>query len=144
MQSDEPAVIAEQVGAADMPLQDSPFVKALYHASRFLVLRNKSCDLYTRCAVRVRMMLLFAISDRGLCFVVRMWCCCELVFAIKFGKTPLLAGPNSFSGADSSCLDADCWSKDDKNKIMQYITTQTSFKEVDEQIKTYRTMFINA
>lgn len=124
VQSADPAVISAQVGSSNLPLNQCPFVKALQHAQGFVVVRNSVVDLYDR-----------------------LWCVCELVFALKAGLVPQktrIAGSNEFSSGTSSCLVAECWSREDKQKILQYIVDSSSYAEVDTQIQTIRGYFSKA
>ena len=66
---------------------------------------------------------------------------CELVFAIKFGlvkQKTRIVGRKAFAANSASCLEADCWSSDDKKKIMEYINNESSVEMVDQQIVDFR------
>jgi len=129
MQSDDPKVIAEEVGTQDggngmanFDAHPPPFVVALSWADEFLVVRNKRCDIYTR----------------G-------WCALEAFYAIKFGffddkeGKVIVVGPTDgqWGGpTNKNALDAKCsWPQDEKD-IIAHLTAQAEHlaalqKEID-------------
>ena len=123
----------------EVPLEDSPFVRALQYATWFVVVRNLNTDLYSR-----------------------IWCVCELMFAMKIGfttnnndtsrldfdeeddaaankKVTIVVGPNVFSQSQTSCVDAHAANERDKIKILADLP-QSGFSvdEVDELVHSYR------
>ena len=128
--------VAQQL---EVPLEDSPFVRALQYATWFVVVRNLNTDLYSR-----------------------IWCVCELVFAMKIGftrnnndasrldddeeddaaankKVTIVVGPNVFSQSQTSCVDAEAANERDKIKILADLP-QSGFSvdQVDELVHSYR------
>eukprot|EP00035_Acanthoeca_spectabilis_P028826 m.472255 g.472255 ORF g.472255 m.472255 type:complete len:727 (-) comp32385_c0_seq1:348-2528(-) len=98
LQSDDPAVVAQQIGAVDAPLNDAPFTRALRHARELLVVRNSTVDIYSR-----------------------LWCVCEVYFAHTYGLAPehtKVVGSDSFAGVITSCLDAKCRDRSDRVRIL--------------------------
>jgi len=80
----------------DKPLENAPFVQALSKAKEFLVIRNKSSDLYSR-----------------------IWCVCELVFAKQFKLVPAktkIVGPEWSSSKTLSVEYAEAHSETDRKK----------------------------
>lgn len=122
LMQDDNRKIKLQVGCQDTSLEDSPFVQALKCASTFVVVRNSHTDLYSR-----------------------IWCVCELIFAMKLGLVPsktLVTGPDSFSNSKISCLDAKSFDPYDKARIQTFLLTKHKFHEIDEMIRMFRKQHI--
>eukprot|EP00038_Savillea_parva_P008111 m.174846 g.174846 ORF g.174846 m.174846 type:complete len:284 (+) comp13880_c0_seq1:133-984(+) len=105
--------VADQIGH---DIATVPFVQALRAANTMLVVRSKNKDLYTR-----------------------MWCVCELVFAIKVCKVDSVrvCGPNTFAESTVSCTEAQCRPAD-KERIMKVLLEHSSVKEMDAVIGDLR------
>ena len=103
----------------EMPLAQSPFVRALKSADSYLVVRNSRTDLYSR-----------------------IWCICEIMFAKKFKFIPnkiQITGPSGFTTTRVSCLDAGSYDPIGKEKIIrELLVTKGARAEIDEYIKTFR------
>ena len=103
----------------EMPLAESPFVRALIRADSFLVVRNFRTDLYSR-----------------------IWCICEIMFAKKYNVIPnktQITSPDGFSTTNVSCLDAKSFCPDDRDKIlMELLVKKGSRAEVDKYINKFR------
>eukprot|EP00035_Acanthoeca_spectabilis_P023759 m.450816 g.450816 ORF g.450816 m.450816 type:complete len:1817 (-) comp20053_c0_seq1:49-5499(-) len=98
IQSDDPAVIAQQIGPADAPLGDAPFARAMKHAREMLIVRNHTVDIYSR-----------------------LWCVCEVYFAHTYGLAPdhtKVVGSDTFAGVITTCLDAKCRDRGDRVRIL--------------------------
>jgi len=111
--------IKDQV-QGDGNLETSPFVLALKEADFFVVLRNSNTDLYTR-----------------------IWCVCELLFAMKFGLVPnrtLITGPETFANTETTCLEAESSVVEDKVQILEYLELNYGAEDVDEKIREFRKM----
>ena len=118
VQSDDPAAVSAQVGDASAPLEESPFVRALSRADQYLVVRNAQRDICTR-----------------------LWCGCELTFAHQYGLWPnktRIAGPQTFTDATSGVLDGQCFSQDDRKKILAYIEGNKLQRDISEHIRQLR------
>jgi len=91
----------ESLLSESIPIEQSPFVLALQHASMFVVVRNWVTDLYSRS-----------------------WCVCELHFALRAGLIPsatYIAGPNAFLNSTSSCLEAKASRTSDQKRIQNIL-----------------------
>merc|ERR1740136_266826 len=103
----------------EMPLAQSPFVRALRSADIFLVVRNSRTDLYSR-----------------------IWCICEVMYAKELNFIPnktQITGPDGFSTTNVSCLDAKSFSPEDKEKIIrELLAKKGSRAEVDKYIDEFR------
>ena len=103
----------------NVPLAESPFIKAIKRADTFVVVRNSSTDLYTR-----------------------IWCVCELIFARKYGLFPEkthVTGTDEFSHLQTSCLDAHASFATDKAKILKTLLTEHNHEDIDNFIHQLRT-----
>ena len=106
--------IKAQLGLGNIPLHQSPFVRALKTANNYLVVRNRNTDLCER-----------------------IWVICEFMYARKFNFIPdktIIAGPNCFEHTKISCLDAKSFDKEDKAKILKKLLTKHKYTEIDEFI----------
>jgi len=104
--------ITTQLGSDEIPLDQSPFVRALREAEGYLIVRNSNQDL---CA--------------------RVWCICEFMYAKEYGFIPHkthVTGPGTFSKSETSCLEASSYSRKDKAKIMTHLLKKHSFEEIDD------------
>lgn len=113
-------VIKAQVGGSDPSLRASPFVQALEKADFFLVVRNSFGDLYSR-----------------------IWCVCELMFAMEFNLVPsrtYITGPDDFADSTGGCLEAEASVEEDKEKILQHLTATLGREKVDERIQEFRNL----
>merc|ERR1740124_1613941 len=103
----------------EMPLAQSPFVRALRSADIFLVVRNSRTDLFSR-----------------------IWCICEVMYAKEHNFSPKktqISGPVGFSTSNVSCLDAKSFSPEDKKKILRELLTEKGSRaEIDRYIKEFR------
>eukprot|EP00443_Scrippsiella_acuminata_P044682 CAMPEP_0115285424 /NCGR_PEP_ID=MMETSP0270-20121206/61415_1 /TAXON_ID=71861 /ORGANISM="Scrippsiella trochoidea, Strain CCMP3099" /LENGTH=335 /DNA_ID=CAMNT_0002702429 /DNA_START=46 /DNA_END=1054 /DNA_ORIENTATION=+ len=111
------AQIAAQI---DVPIDQSPFIRALEQADYFLVVRNGEVDLYTR----------------G-------WCIAEVICAIRCGLVPertLVGGDETFAASTSTCLDFKCYDRRDRLKLMRYILDRSEhdIDRVDSMIADFR------
>lgn len=100
----------------EKPLEKAPFVQALSKATEFLVIRNKSSNLYSR-----------------------IWCVCELIFAKEFdlvpGKTKIV-GPDWCSGKSLSVKYADAHSETDRKRILKYLLYNfRGYAVIDEDVE---------
>lgn len=98
IQSDDPTVVAQQIGPPDAPLSDAPFARAMQHARELLVVRNDTVDIYSR-----------------------LWCVCEVYFAHTYGLAPnhaKVVGSDAFADVVTSCLDAKCRDLGDRIRIL--------------------------
>eukprot|EP00035_Acanthoeca_spectabilis_P015528 m.310368 g.310368 ORF g.310368 m.310368 type:complete len:107 (+) comp16378_c0_seq3:759-1079(+) len=91
MQSDDPAMVAQQIGAVDAPLTDAPFSRAIQHAREILVVRNDMVDVYSR-----------------------LWC---HMYGLAPNHTKVV-GSDAFAGVMTSCLDAKCRDRGDRVRIL--------------------------
>jgi hypothetical protein len=106
-----------------VPMEESPFVRALRRATWFVVVRNSQVDLYSRA-----------------------WCVAELYFAHQFGFTmnkrnskTLVIGPDNFSHLRTSCVNAQASDPRDKYKIIRaLLQDQGNLKAIDELVLQYR------
>lgn len=102
----------------EMPLDQSPFVRALKDADNFLIVRNSCTDLYSR-----------------------IWCICEIMFAKEYNFIPdktQITGPDCFSKYDVSCLDAKSFTAKDKEKILTVLLANGDRETIDDYIKKFR------
>ena len=107
-----------QIGTEDPCLENSPFVAALKAAKKFVVVRNRKSDLYSR-----------------------IWCVCELIFANKLGFVPdstFVTGPDCFSSLHTSCMDARATNIEDKAKILRMLLEEHEYKEIDLFVNQFR------
>jgi len=110
--------IQAQLGLGDIPLHESPFVRALKSAEKYLVVRNRNTDLCER-----------------------IWVICEFMYARKFKFIPsktIISGPNHFVHTTISCLDAKSFNKEDKAKILKVLLTKHSYSQIDEFIASIK------
>ena len=112
------AEIQAQLGLSDTPLHESPFVRALKSADKYLVVRNRNTDLCER-----------------------IWVICEFMYAREFNFIPsktIIKGPNYFEHTTISCLDAKSSNKEDKAKILKVLLNEHSYAEIDEFIASIK------
>ena len=117
------SLIAKQLGTAEdgdkkPSLLETPFVRALQHADRFVVVRNSCVDLYGR-----------------------IWCVCELLYARQYGLVPektYVTGANSFTGVQSTCLNATATSPKDQEVILSVLLNEHNREEIDSFVTTFR------
>jgi len=115
--------IKAQLGVGDTPLDESPFVKALQAADKYLVVRNQNTDLCSR-----------------------IWCICEVMYAREYNLIPsntLIAGPNTFTDTTISCLEAKSFDINDKAKILKKLLNEHNHADIDEYIAKFRTFSNN-
>jgi len=117
---DLPDAAARKSSSSNSNLDNTPFVEALRHATEFLVVRSSSVNLYSR-----------------------VWCVCELIFAIEFklvpGKTKI-TGPDNFHDNDSiSVKDTDSYSQTDKERILKHLFKRYgNYDEIDKIIAQFQ------
>jgi len=93
-------------------------VKALSAAERYVVVRNRMEDLYTRA-----------------------WCLVEYIYAKKFGfykDKVLVTGPNEFSASRTTCTEIQASDEEDRLKIFKFIMDEGGPAVIDPQIHEFR------
>eukprot|EP00931_Biecheleriopsis_adriatica_P061133 TRINITY_DN3674_c0_g1_i2.p1 TRINITY_DN3674_c0_g1~~TRINITY_DN3674_c0_g1_i2.p1 ORF type:complete len:1121 (+),score=202.71 TRINITY_DN3674_c0_g1_i2:124-3486(+) len=103
--------------ALGQSISQAPFVKALAASERFVVVRNRVEDLYTRA-----------------------WCLVEFLYAKKLGfykERVLITGPNDFSASTSS-TEIKASSEEDRLKILKFIIDEGGPAVIDPQIAAFR------
>jgi len=108
-------VIKEQL---EMPLAQSPFVRALRSADIFLIVRNSRTDVFNR-----------------------IWCICEVMYAKKLNFIPdktRLCGPDAFSTSTTSCYFAKSYSLKDEIKIKRELVHGNAGAGVDKFVNSCR------
>jgi len=103
----------------NVPLADSPFVRALEEAKSFIVVRNTVTDLYERS-----------------------WCVCELLYATKqennlFPHHTYITGPNSFADSDFRCENARAHNLADQARILGELENH-GVNRINEIIRQFR------
>jgi len=104
--------------ALGQSIPQAPFVKALRSAERYVVVRNRMEDLYTRA-----------------------WCLVEYIYAKKFGfykDKVLITGPNQFSASTTTCTQIKASNDDDRLKIFKFIMDEGGPPVIDPQICEFR------
>eukprot|EP00435_Cladocopium_sp_Y103_P045865 s30_g13.t1 len=104
--------------ALGQSIPQAPFVKALRSAERYVVVRNRMEDLYTRA-----------------------WCLVEYIYAKKFGfykDKVLITGPNDFSASQTTCTQIRASSEEDRLKIFKFIMDEGGPSVIDPQISEFR------
>ncbi|CAK8988550.1 unnamed protein product [Durusdinium trenchii] len=104
--------------ALGQSIPQAPFVKALKAAERYVVVRNRMEDLYTRA-----------------------WCLVEYIYAQKFGfykDKVLITGPNQFSDSRTTCTEIRASSEEDRLKIFKFIMDEGGPSVIDPQISEFR------
>ncbi|CAE7272488.1 roco5 [Symbiodinium sp. CCMP2592] len=110
-----PEDIQEALGQS---ISQAPFVKALAAAERYVVVRNRMEDLYTRA-----------------------WCLVEYIYAKKFGfykDKVLVTGPNEFSESTTTCTQIRASDEEDRLKIFKFIMDEGGPAVIDPQIHEFR------
>ena len=111
--------IEQQIGTqSGDSLADSPFVRALSKASMYVVVRNSTCDLYSR-----------------------IWCVAELLHSKQMGLIPdraFVTGPDNFSGLITSCLDAQAFNPIDRDRILRILLNEHNREEIDDFVHQFR------
>lgn len=104
--------------ALGQSIPQAPFVKALRSAERYVVVRNRMEDLYTRA-----------------------WCLVEYIYAKKFGfykDKVLITGPNDFSDSQTTCTQIRASNEEDRLKIFKFIMDEGGPSVIDPQISEFR------
>lgn len=104
--------------ALGQSIPQAPFVKALRSAERYVVVRNRMEDLYTRA-----------------------WCLVEYIYAKKFGfykDKVLITGPNDFSDSHTTCTQIRASNEEDRLKIFKFIMDEGGPSVIDPQISEFR------
>ncbi|CAE7780128.1 uba3 [Symbiodinium necroappetens] len=110
-----PEDIQEALGQS---ISQAPFVKALAASERYVVVRNRMEDLYTRA-----------------------WCLVEYIYAKKFGfykDKVLVTGPNEFSESRTTCTQIKASDEEDRLKIFKFIMDEGGPAVIDPQIHEFR------
>lgn len=106
-QTTDKTLVSEQLG--DDP-RHAPFTRALLRAERFLVVRNRTTDIYTR-----------------------IWCCWELYIAYIMGfltsSKLSITGPNVFTNVKHDVLSAYASDPRDKEQILAAIEAEDGARE---------------
>jgi len=110
--------IAAQIAMDNDSLESTPFVQALSKASSYVVVRNSTVDVYSQ-----------------------IWCVAELLHSKNLGLIPdraFVTGPDNFSALNTSCLDAQAFDPDDRDKMLRALLNNHASKEIDEIIHQFR------
>ena len=118
VQGQNEALISQQVGSGEDPLDKSPFVVALQQAANYCVIRNSQMDVFSR-----------------------IWCVCELMYARQsklFPTRTSVTGPDAFASMKTSVLDAQASVLKDRDRILRVLLTQFDREEVDDIVQLLR------